>query len=160
MESHLFSGSARRTVAAVTALATVGVSVGGCYRYTPIDGAAPPAGGDVRVQLTDAGAVQLAPLIGNRIESVDGRVSAVADTAVVLEVRMTTDRLGSEVPWNGEVVTFPRSTIARLEARSFDRKRSWLVGGLTTAAALAVGLAFGLEGNGGGVRGGPSGSPK
>jgi len=82
---------------------------GACYRYTPIDSPSPALGTEVRVRLTDAGAITLAPLVGNRIEVVDGRISSIADTAVTLSVTGTTDRLGSEVTWKGEQVSFPRS---------------------------------------------------
>lgn len=144
----------------MTALATVGTSAAACYRYTPIADLTPGRDADVRLVLTDAGAVALGPLIGNRIEAVDGRVTATPDTAIVLAVRTTTDRLGNEVSWNGEQVTVPRSAVARIESRSLDRRRSWLVGGLTTAAAVAIGLAFGTDGFGGGGRGGKGGTPQ
>ncbi len=101
------STSAVRTCAAAV-MAASAVTSGACYRYTPIDSSSPALGSEVRLRLTDAGAITMAPLVGNRIEVVDGHVSSVADTSVTLSVTGTTDRLGSEVTWKGEQVVFPR----------------------------------------------------
>ena len=133
---------------------------GACYRYTPIDLPSSTLGADVRIRLTDAGAITLAPLVGNRIELVDGRVSAIADTSVTLAVTGTTDRLGVETPWRGEQVTFPRSTLSDFEGRSLDRRRSYVVGGIAAGLVAAVGIGFTISGNGGGTRGSGTGSPK
>jgi hypothetical protein len=133
---------------------------GACYRYTPTDLPSSALGADVRVRLTDAGAITLAPLVGNRIELVDGLVSSIADTSVTLAVTGTTDRLGVETPWRGEQVTFPRSTLAEFQGRSLDRRRSYVVGGIAAGLVAAVGIGFTITGNGGGGRTGGSGSPK
>jgi hypothetical protein len=133
---------------------------GGCYRYAPIDGGPQSIGSPVRVQLTDAGAVAMAPLIGARIESVDGRITSAADTAVTLAVTGTTDRFGNEVPWRGEQVVIPRSALAGFQRRTLDRKRSYLFGGVAVGLAAAVGVGFGINGSGGGGRGAGTGSPK
>jgi hypothetical protein len=145
-------------VAGVMAASTV-VS-GGCYRYTPIDSPSSALGSEVRVRLTDAGAVTLGPLVGNRIELVDGVISSVADSGLTLSVTSTTDRLGVEVPWKGEAVLFPNSALAGVERRSLDRGKSYLVGGITAGLVAAVGIGFGISGSGGGGRTGGTGSPK
>jgi hypothetical protein len=150
----------RRAVGAGTALLTVLTTTAGCYRYAPVNGVGPDRGTEVRVRLTDGGAVALAPLIGNRVESVDGRVSAVGDTSLVLAVRMTTDRTGIELPWQGEPVTIPRSAVAGVETRTFDRNRTLLVTGGALAAVVLIGVGFSLAGFGGGSEGGPSGTPR
>jgi hypothetical protein len=136
------------------------VTSGACYRYTPIDVPSPALGSEVRVRLTDAGAVALAPLVGNRIEMVDGRVSSVADTAVTLAVTGTTDRLGSEIPWKGETVMFPRSAVASVERKHLDRGKSYIVGGIAAGLVAAIGVGFSVTGGGGGTAGGSTGSPK
>ena len=144
-----------------TALALCNAVSVGCYRYTPIDAEAPPAlGTEVRVRLTDAGAVALAPLVGNRVELVDGRLVSAADTAVTLSVMTTTDRLGNEAPWRGEEVAIPRAMFTGLEQRTLDRGKSYLVGGITAGVVAAVGIAFSVAGGGGGGKGTSTGTPK
>ena len=149
-----------RMVRALVAVMSAAVAAGGCYRYVPIDGESPALGSAVRVELTDAGALTMAPLIGARIESVDGRVTSAADTALTLTVTATTDRFGNEVPWRGEQVVIPRSALAGFQRRTLDRKRSYLFGGVAVGLVAAVGVGFGMDGSGGGGRGGASGSPK
>jgi len=141
-------------------MAASAVTSGACYRYTPIDSPSPALGSEVRLRLTDAGAITMAPLVGNRIEVVDGHVSSLADTSVTLSVTGTIDRLGSEVTWKGEQVMFPRSTVAGLERRSLDKGKSYLVGGIAAGLVAAVGIGFSISGNGSGGQSGGTGTPK
>ena len=131
-----------------------------CYRYVPIDSPTPGTGMEVRARLTDEGAVRLGPLVGNRIEYVDGTVVVSADTALTLSVTGTTDRLGTEVTWRGEQVVLPRQTIAGFERRTFDKRRSYMAGGIAAGIVAAVGIGFNISGGGGGGRTGGTGSPR
>ena len=131
-----------------------------CYRYTPIDSPTPGTGMPVRVRLTDEGAVRLGPLVGNRVEYVDGTIVASADTALTLSVTGTTDRLGTEVSWRGERVALPRPAIAGFERRTLDKRRSYLAGGIAAGIVAAVGIGFNISGGGGGGRTSGTGSPR
>lgn len=153
-----FPQTIRALVAVVSA--TASFVAGGCYRYAPMDVESPSLGTSVRVQLTDAGALTMAPLIGARVEFLDGRITSAADTALTLSVTGTTDRFGNEVPWRGEHVMIPRSALAGFQRRTLDRKRSYLFGGVAVGLVAAVGVGFGINGSGGGDRGGVTGSPK
>ena len=117
-------------------------------------------GAEMRVRLTDAGAVALAPLVGNRVEIVDGRLASAADTVLTLSVTGTTDRLGNETPWRGEEVAIPRTMVAGVEQRTLDRGKSYLVGGITAGLVAVVGIGFSMNGSGGGDRGSSPGVPK
>lgn len=141
-------------------MAASAVTSGACYRYTAIDSPSPALGSEVRLRLTDAGAITMAPLVGNRIEVVDGHIASVADTVVTLSVTGTIDRLGAEVPWKGEQVVFPRSTVAGLERRSLDKGKSYLVGGIAAGLVAAVGIGFSISGNGSGGQGSGTATPK
>jgi hypothetical protein len=141
-------------------LVAIGTSSAACYRYVPIDAPTPAAGAEVRARLTDEGAVRLGPLVGNRVEYVDGTVISVADTALTLSVTGTTDRLGTEVSWRGEQVVFPRQTIAGFERRTFDKRRSYMAGGIAAGIVAAVGIGFNISGGGGGGRTSGTGSPR
>ena len=152
--------AALRVVGPAAIAACSAISVG-CYRYTPIDTPAQSAlGTEVRVRLTDAGAVSLAPLVGNRVELIDGRLVSVADTGLTLSVTGTTDRLGNETPWRGEQVAIPHTMSAGLERRSLDRGKSYLVGGIAAGMVVVVGVGFTVAGGGGGGNGGSTGNPK
>ena len=142
------------------AVATATMMGNACYRYTPIDSPTPGTGTPVRVRLTDEGAVKLGPLVGNRVEYVDGTVIAAADTGLTVAVTGTTDRLGTEVSWRGERVTLPRPAIAGFERRTLDKRRSYMAGGIAAGIVAAVGIGFNISGGGGGSSSGGTGSPK
>lgn len=137
----------RTTVRSYSRLAATGllvVAAAGCYRLTPIDGASPAAGMEVRVSLTDEGSVRLAPLIGPRIAAVEGSVIAGTDTAIVLAVRSVVGQGGRTMNWSQERLAIPRSAVSSIRTRKLDRKRTWFAAGLTVVGALALGEAFGL----------------
>jgi hypothetical protein len=152
-----------RTAAAIRATGPAAIVAwsavsAGCYRYAPIEPQAQPAlGTDVRVRLTDAGAVSLAPLIGNRVELVDGRLVSVADTSLTLSVTSTTGRLGDETPWRGEEVAIPRTMVGGFERRTLDHKKSYVVGGITAGVVALAAIGFTVAGGGSGGR--TSGTP-
>jgi hypothetical protein len=141
-------------------MAASAVTSGACYRYTPIESSSPALGSEVRLRLTDAGAITMAPLVGNRIEVVDGHVSSLTDTSMTLSVTGTIDRLGSEVTWKGEQVVFPRTTVAGLERRSLDKGKSYFVGGITAGLVAAVGIGFSISGSGSNGPSSGTGTPK
>src|SRR3712207_9482048 len=80
----------------------------GCYAYRPIDSTPAPAGEDVRVALTDSGAVLLAAQLGPSTEAVSGRVLADSAGTYVLAVRATRRRGGADTDWKGERVAGAR----------------------------------------------------
>jgi hypothetical protein len=130
----------------------------GCYAYRPIASGPPPAGEDVRVALTDSGAVILAAQLGPSTEEVSGRVLADSGGTYLLAVRGTRRRGGVEMEWNGEQVAVPRIFVARAEERRFSRRRTVVAAvGLVTAAIVARAAFWGP----GGVFGGapPGGGP-
>jgi hypothetical protein len=117
----------------------------GCYSYTPMTSPVPDAGSSIRIDLTDAGSVQLAPTIGQRVESIDGQSVTSTDTAVAVQVLATISQSGIVAHWNKERVDVPRSAIERIRGRQLDTKRSLIVGALAVTGALLVGKAFGLD---------------
>ncbi|HEY5545701.1 MAG TPA: hypothetical protein VIK50_06565 [Gemmatimonadaceae bacterium] len=117
---------------------------GGCYRLTPIEGATPDTGSEVRLSLSDEGSVRMAPLIGPRISAIDGRSMEATDTALVVAVQAVVAQGGRSMPWSMERLTVPRSAVASIRTRTLDRKKTWIVAGLGVVGALALGDAFGL----------------
>lgn len=117
-----------------------------CYRYAPIQGVATDAGQSVRVHLTDKGSVDLAPLIGPTILTLDGALSAAADTSISLSVTTAIARNGVETSWRGERVDIPRSAIASVQLRSLDKRRSWIVAAGSVGATIALGVTWNLLG--------------
>lgn len=128
-----------------------------CYSYAPILATPADAGTTVRLRLTDAGSVALAPLIGPQIESMDGRLVSAADTSFVLGVTQTANRSGLETPWRGEQLTVPRAAIARVERKQLSKGRTWTMGAIFVGAIALIGRATGAIGGSGGRQGGGPG---
>ncbi len=137
-----------------------GVVAIGCYRFTPIEGTSPAPGQEVRLSLSDEGAVRLAPLIGPRIGAIDGRVMQSTDTALVLAVQAVVAQGGRSMAWNMERLSVPRSAVASVGTRTLDRRRTWIVAGLSVVGALALGEVFGLGTGFDGLLGGGGGGGK
>ena len=116
----------------------------GCYKLTPIEASVPDAGTEVRVRLTDAGSVRLDPLIGARIVAVDGRTLQTNDSAIVLAVVAVVGQNGRSMAWSQERLSVPRDAVSSLLTRSLDKRKTWLVAGLSVLGALALGDVFGL----------------
>jgi len=125
-------------------LAALVLCTAGCYRLTPVEGGVPAQGQEVFVTLTDEGSTRLAPLVGPRIEAVDGRSLATTDSSFVLAVNAVVARGGRSMPWSLERLEVPRVAVASVRGRTLDRRKSWIVAGLSVAAVLALGDSFGL----------------
>ena len=122
---------------------TLAASLSGCYKLTPVAGT-PSAGLEVRLSLSDEGSVRMASQIGPRIAAIDGRVLESRDTAIVLAVQSVVAQGGRSMAWSQERLSVPRSAVASVRTRTLDRKRTWIVAGLTIVGAVALGEAFGL----------------
>jgi hypothetical protein len=142
------------------AVVVLGLSAGGCYSYTPIEGATPSPGLEVRLALSDAGSVQMAPLIGPRINAIDGRAIQTTDTALVLAVEGVVGQGGRSMNWSLERLSVPRSAVSSVQTKTFDHKKTWAIAGLTVVGAFAVSQAFGLGNGFDGLLGGGGGGGK
>jgi hypothetical protein len=130
-----------RSVVASMLVCTLAVEVSsGCFTYAHVDPATVVPGRDVHVELTDAGTVGLAALIGPGMTAMDGRVVAVDTASMRLAVSQTTDRRTIDHLWNAELVTVPRPFIDRIQQRKFSAGRTAAL----SAAIIAVALGSGL----------------
>jgi hypothetical protein len=121
----------------------------GCYLSTPITTAAPQAGDQVVVDLTDNGSSQLTQYLGANVQSVDGDLLSSSDTTITLAVRHVDVRSGNDQSWNGEQVMLPRDAIASMRERKLSKWRTGLLAGAALAGALAIrfnGIGTGILG--------------
>jgi hypothetical protein len=124
---------------------------------TPIEGSTPPPGLEVRLSLSDAGSVQMAPLIGPRIGAIDGRAMESSDSALVLAVEAVVAHSGHSMAWSLERLSVPRNAVTHVSTRTLDTKKTWLMAGLTVVSAFVVSQAFGLGNGFDGLLGGGGG---
>jgi hypothetical protein len=142
------------------ALLSLVLALASCYRFSPIEGGTPDRGQEVRLDLTDEGSVRLAPMIGPRISAIDGKVVESADTAIVLAVQAVVAQTGRSMNWSQERLTVPRSAVSSIRTRTLDRKRSWIVAGLSVVGVIALGEVFGFGNGFDGLLGGGDGGGK
>lgn len=134
---------------------------GGCYRSVPVEATALAPGREVVMELSPRGTLDLAPLLGAQVNSVMGRIVDVSPTRFRLSVTQTTARGGVETLWKGENADLPREHVTSIAERRVDKKRSWIVAGITVLGAALIGEAFGINtGLDGFITGGSRGSRK
>jgi hypothetical protein len=123
-----------------------------CYVERPLTQLPAPSTRIVAT-VTDSGTFVLSNAIGSGAVEVEGVVSDASGDAWQLQLLRVSHRNGSSIPWNRELVSFPRGTLAQPMERRLDRSRSWLAAGGVTIGALLLGQLFrtviGGEGGGG-----------
>lgn len=147
--------SAVRTALVLTTL------LGACHRYEPVTAATVDRGSSVAVSLTDYGTANLGRLLGMGVETIEGNLVTVADSAYTLAVQLVRQRNGIETLWRGEQVAIPREDVAEIRQRRFSRSKSALATVALLAAAYGAVEAFIGTGSGSPPSGGPgSGGPR
>lgn len=125
----------------------------GCYTYARVPGPT-PVGTEVEVELSDAGAASLAPLIGPHVVSIRGRTTEIAADTLRLAVSSILKRRGVDEIWSSEQLAVSRAHIATVSTRKFSWAR-------TTVLTLAVVGGAVLVGSGvDGIVGGEPGTGK
>jgi hypothetical protein len=127
---------ARRLPALTIAAATM---LSGCYDYLPAPSSAVPPGGEIRAVLTDAGSLQLAPIIGPRVASLDGTVERAGSDSLVLHVRGLTMMNGEENGWSGERLAIPAAIVSSVQVKQLNRTRT-VIASVVAIAAVAAAL--------------------
>ena len=138
----------RKGAVAISFLAAVS-----CTAYTPIRGADASPGYDVRIRLTDLGAVNLVRRIGPRARELDGTLREVTDTSLVLSVRRVVREAGGEDSYAGEDIPLKSADFESVEASKTSVPRSILAAGTVLASVFLV--AKGAGDASGGKTGGP-----
>jgi len=131
----------------------------GCFATVPLGEGPPPAGTRILAEMTPEGSRQMAPVIGENVLQVEGRVQEIRGNQWDLLVSRVEQSGGQGSFWNDERVTFQSEVFARVERRELDRFRTALavVGG--GGLVLLLGRSLGASGGGGDVGGGNGVSP-
>lgn len=113
-----------------------------CYTHRPLEGAVPTPSTRIVAIISDSGTVAMSNAIGPGAVEVEGVVTAADANVWNLQLVRVDHRDGRSIPWNGELVSFPRNALASPMVRRLDKRKSWLAAAGITAAALIVGRAF------------------
>jgi hypothetical protein len=123
-----------------------------CTEYTPIHGTGVAPGYDVRVRLTDKGAVNLVPRIGPRARQLQGTLRQLSDTSMVVLVRKVVREDGGEDTYDGQEISIPSADIELAETSKTSVSKSILAAGGILASALLIAKGAGDIGGGGSSR--------
>jgi hypothetical protein len=127
------------------------VATSACTSYTPLRMADMSPGYNVRVSLSDEGALDLAPKIGARARQLEGTLMQASDTTIVMSVRRVVREGGGDDTYND----IPISLSSR-DVESVERSRTSVSRSVLTAGAI-VGTALLAARGAGDVSGGKNG---
>lgn len=103
---------------------------------------------EVRVTLTDQGAIDVAPSIGQRAQRLQGVLRAMTDSSLALSVRKVWRQGGIEDSYAGEPLLLSRRDFETVEkSRTSARRTALLAGGVIAGALLIARGAGGLSGD-------------
>jgi hypothetical protein len=122
-----------------------------CTVYTPVRGVEAVPGRDVRLRLSDKGAVDLAPRIGPRARTLEGTLRQVTDSSMVVLVRRVAREDQGQDTYDALEITIPSQDIETAETSKTSVPRSFLAAGAIIASAFLVAKGAGdLSGGGSG----------
>jgi hypothetical protein len=114
-------------------------------------------GYNVRVTLSDQGAVDLTPKIGARARQLEGTLRQTSDSSIVLSVKRVTREGGGDDNYDSLDVPIPARDIAAVERSQTSVSRSVLTAGAIVATALLAAKGAGDFSGGKGTQPPPTG---
>jgi hypothetical protein len=121
-----------------------------CTVYSPVHGVEATPGNDVRLRLSDKGAVDLAPRIGPRARTLEGTLRQVTDSSMVVSVRRVSREDQGQDTYDSLEITIPAQDVDLAETSKTSVPRSVLAAGSIIASALLIAKGAGdLSGSGG-----------
>ena len=132
----------RRVVAAALVF-----GLAGCYKNVPLY-TAPTPGMRVVLELNDRGRTALEQNVGPEVAAVEGLVTAVVDSQLVVSVNKTRGLYGSEVRWDGESVVFRPEYLRAMGERRYSKARTFALASVLASGTLAFMATRSLLGGG------------
>ena len=123
------------------------VAVSACATYTPITLELAPQSGTVRLSLSGDARAQSFGILGNQVESIEGEVSSVTDSAVTIVAREVGHVDADDERFRGETVMVPSRYVVSAARKKVQVGRSLLLAGVITGGMIWIGSSVG----GGGV---------
>lgn len=108
----------------------------GCFQYSPLDtSTGVQAGEHVAVEITDRGRAELSDRLGSGVLRLEGTLTRTDSVELVMNVWRVAQVSGPPSRWSGESIRLRREYASRVQARTLNRTRTFVVAG-----AVAVGL--------------------
>ena len=119
----------------------------GCYQYSPLDtSSGVQAGEHVAVDITDRGRAELSERLGSGVLRLEGTLSRSDSADFVMNVWRVAQIGGPTSRWSGESIRFKREYASRVQQRTLNRGRTYLLAGAAVAGLVVFTRQFGLFG--------------
>lgn len=112
------------------------LAVSACTTYAPVRVADMSPGYNVRVSLSDQGAVDLAPKIGARARQLEGTLTQASDSMIIMSVRRVVREGGGDDTYNDIPISLPSRDVESVERSTTSVSRSVLTAGAIVGTAL------------------------
>ena len=123
------------------------LALAGCFHYVPVEQAALPVGGDLRIELTRVGFAELPEIPSYPGPDLDGTLVSAERDGLRLRVPVPIRVDGMVRGTVAQDVTIPSRSIVQIRARRLDRTRTALSVGAGVATLAAIFLGFQAGGN-------------
>jgi hypothetical protein len=130
----------------------------GCYSYVPST-AAPAAGAEVAVFLTDRGRAAVGDRVGPEMDQLRGRLLSSSSDSLIIAMLESVTLRGESTKWGEERIAVNRDHIGSIRTKQFSRARSSIVAGSVGAATVVFVVASGLGIGGRNINTDPSTPP-
>lgn len=120
----------------------------GCYQYAPLDtSTGVQAGEHVAVEISDRGRAELGDRLGSGVLRLEGTLTRADSADIVMNVwRVASINGGPTARWSGESVRFNRAYASRMQTRTLNRPRTFLMAGAVVAGSVLFASQFDLFG--------------
>jgi hypothetical protein len=133
----------------------------GCTTSASVPPSALAPGTATTAELTPAGQSAVAPMFGQRVVALEGRVVSRGDSLVRIAVTSVRRENGVSESWPSDQVTLPAGAVRSLRVRRLSVGRSVVLGGAAAVAMFLVGRNIGSSaGDETGRAGEPGGTGK
>jgi hypothetical protein len=120
----------------------------GCYTYAPLDTSTEVQAGErISVEVTDRGRAELGERLGSGVVRLEGTLTRTDSQDLVMNVWRVMSIGGEMSRWSGESVRFRRDFAARVQTRTLNRPRTYLVAGAAVAGLVVFAKSFDLLGS-------------
>jgi hypothetical protein len=108
----------------------------GCYQYAPLDTSTGVQPGEhVAVDITDRGRAELSDRLGSGVLRLEGTLTRSDSMDLVMNVWRVAQVGGPTARWSGESVRLKREYASRVQTRTLNRGKTYLMAG-----GVAVGI--------------------
>jgi len=130
----------------VVALGVVPAALG-CYTYSPLDtSTGVQAGERVAVEISDRGRAELSERLGSGVLRLEGTLTRTDSADLVMNVWRVAQIGGQTARWSGESIRFNREFASRVQARTLNRGKTFLVASAAVAGVVLFAKSFELLG--------------